>query len=93
MNPFYCEGLAHDNAYPAPVLGYADHPERVHALCNVCAKAAREAQAKDNSKPLHQYIGVSAATAKSRLEAGETPQKSRELSDLEPMSPRTPLQL
>jgi len=83
VNPFYCEGPAHDNTYSAPVLGYADHPEHVHVLCSVCALAAREAQAEDgNTRPLHQYITIGATTARSRLEAGEKPDESPPLNEL-----------
>jgi len=88
MNPFYCNGPAHDSAYPAPILGHADHPEYVYVLCSVCAKAAREAQAKDlNKRALHQYIRSSAPVARAKLEAGEKPDSSPPLSELPPPPP------
>jgi len=87
MNSFYCEGSAHDDIYPAPILGYADHPEYVHILCNVCAKAARETQAKNNKISLHQFITISAATARARLKSGEKPDASPPLSELPPPPP------
>jgi hypothetical protein len=88
MNPLYCKGPAHDHEYPAPILGHADHPEHVHVLCNICARAAREAQAKDGNKlPLHQYAKISAPQAKARLEAGEKPDSSPPLSELPPPPP------
>jgi len=88
MKPFYCEGSAHDSAYPAPILGHADHPEHVHVLCSVCAQAAREAQAKDlNKRGLHQYMRLSAPTARARLVAGEKPDISPPLNELPPPPP------
>jgi hypothetical protein len=87
MKPFYCEGPAHDDAFPAPILGHAEHPEHVHVLCRVCAQAAREAQSKDNTISLHQYVGVSVAKARARLEAGEIPDTSPPLSELPPPPP------
>jgi len=88
MKPFYCNGPAHDSAYPAPILGRADHPEYVHVLCNICSKAAREAQTKDlNKRALHQYIRSSAPIARARLEAGEIPDTSPPLSELPPPPP------
>jgi len=87
MNPFHCEGPAHDNAYPAPVLGYADHPEHIHVLCNICAQAAREAQTKDNTISLHQYVAISAPAARAKLEAGKIPHMAPPLSELPPPPP------
>jgi hypothetical protein len=87
MNPFYCEGPAHDDTYPAPILGYADHPEHVHAVCNVCGRAAREAQAKDNTISLRQYLAISVAAARAKLEAGEIPHEAPPLTELDPPPP------
>jgi hypothetical protein len=86
MKPFYCEGPAHDSSYPTPILGHADNPEYVHVLCSVCAKAAREAQAKNNTRQLRQYVKLSAPAARARLVAGEKPDESP-LSELPPPPP------
>jgi len=82
MRPFYCEGPAHDATFPAPVLGYADNPEHVHALCSVCGPSAREAQSSNPRIPLGQFAALSKSAARAKLEAGHVPLASPPLPDL-----------